>query len=202
MRGFPKSAHWEVLNHIPTPVREPFNPRGLRAPTVPAAEAGTVPLKYNYAETFQRSAFTGKANLPVQKKGGGVRKTATGQIMMSVIDREKGCPNPDFLTKHGLDTSSSPVDWLEPFLPTLLWGQWTSYSNRKALLANAGNPGFSYPDFTGFTVAQLKQFVGLYILHGIAPGLGCLQCLRHKTGQLPFDVHRIDCVGGEETEGF
>ena len=170
----------------------------VRQLSVPEAEAETIPVKYNFAETFQRFEFTGQATLPVQKKGGGVRKTATGQIWTSTIAREKGCPNPDFLTKHGLDTSSSPVDWLEP----LLWGQWTSYSNRKALLANAGNPGFSYPDFTGFTVAQLKQFVGLYILHGIAPGLGCLQCLRHKTGQLPFDVHRIDCVGGEETEGL
>ena len=34
------------------------------------------------------------------------------------------------------------------------------------------------------------------------PRLGCLQCLRHKTGQLSFNVHGIDCVGGEETEGL
>ena len=106
MRGFPKSAHWEILNCESTPVPEPINPRGLRAPTVPEAEAGTIPVKYNFAEAFQRFEFTGKATLPVQKKGGGVRKTATGQIWTSTIAREKGCPNPDFLTKHGLDTSS------------------------------------------------------------------------------------------------
>ena len=80
MRGFPNSAHWEILKHESTPVPEPKNPRGLRAPTVPEAEAGTVPVKYNFAETFQRFAFTGKATLPVLKKDGGLRKTATGQI--------------------------------------------------------------------------------------------------------------------------
>ena len=39
LRGFPKSAHWEILQHEATPVPEPKNPSGLRAPTVPEAEA-------------------------------------------------------------------------------------------------------------------------------------------------------------------
>ena len=60
LRGFPNSAHWEILRHESTPVPEPKNPRGLRAPTVPEAEAGTVPLKYNFAELSSDLLLLGK----------------------------------------------------------------------------------------------------------------------------------------------
>jgi hypothetical protein len=34
---------------------------------------------------------------------------------------------------------------------------------------NAGQPGFLYPDFTPFTVAEIEMFLGLFIFNGLSP---------------------------------
>ena len=123
-----------------------------------------------FHRNFPSILFTGQATLPILKKGGGgVRKNPSGQVATSAAVREKGYPNPNFLTQHWLDTSSSAFDWLEPFPPLSLWAESMTHTNYKAALAHAREPGFNNPDFKHCAVAQVKQFVGLYILHGIAP---------------------------------
>ena len=49
---------------------------------------------------------------------------------------------------------------------------WTSYTNTKAIMENAGEIGNSnglYPDFVPFTCKELRQHIGVRILHGICP---------------------------------
>ena len=51
---------------------------------------------------------------------------------------EHGKPNTEFLSEHGLDSTSMPHEWFEAFLPRSLTSQWTSFTNHKALLSISG----------------------------------------------------------------
>jgi len=46
---------------------------------------------------------------------------------------------------------------------------WTTYSNTKAMLCNAGMQGGIYPEFTPFSPQEIKRFIGLYVLQGLTP---------------------------------
>jgi hypothetical protein len=50
----------------------------------------------------------------------------------------------------------------------------TTFANIKAQLANAGNTGNCYPEFTSFTVKEVRQFLGLQMWQGLAPSL-CME---------------------------
>ena len=82
---------------------------------------------------------------------------------------EDGSPNFDFLFKNNLNSDSLPHNWFEAFLPPRITGQWTNFTNMKALLDNAGNEGEIYPDFTPFLPAELRQYIALYMIHGLNP---------------------------------
>ena len=43
----------------------------------------------------------------------------------------------------------------------------TKWTNVKAIMHNAGEGGTEYPSFKAFTVDEIMQHLGLYILHGI-----------------------------------
>ncbi len=46
---------------------------------------------------------------------------------------------------------------------------WCTYSNKKALLCNAGQKGDVYPEYTNFSPSEIKSFLGLYLLNGLNP---------------------------------
>jgi len=46
---------------------------------------------------------------------------------------------------------------------------WTTFTNKKAMLANAGPGGIIYQDFKPLTPQEVKQFLALYILQGLSP---------------------------------
>ena len=62
-----------------------------------------------------------------------------------------------------------PQEWFEAFLLRWLTIQWTSFSNHKALLSNAGQKCEVYPDYTPFTNDELRKHIGMYMVHGLAP---------------------------------
>jgi len=47
--------------------------------------------------------------------------------------------------------------------------EWTTNTNTRAILLNAGVLGRVYPEFKPFTPMEIKQFIGLYILQGLSP---------------------------------
>ena len=79
---------------------------------------------------------------------------------------EHGQPNPEFLSEHGLDSTSMPHEWFEAFVLRSLTSQWTSLTNHKALLSNAGKEVEVYPDYVPFTNDELRKRIGLYMVHG------------------------------------
>jgi len=172
LSGFPHTAYWEVLEPDTVPVEEPENSFAARAPTIPADECDVVrvPEKYNYSQQFDRPPFTGVVTQPILNVSNGKpRLLSSGRMVFRDANRDKGAPNPKFIKQHGLNTSSHPIDWFEAYMPDDLWAEWTTNTNRKAYLSNAGNPGQPYPDFKPFSILELRQFVGLYMIHGLAP---------------------------------
>jgi hypothetical protein len=180
MAGFAPGAYWEQLKPKDVPVEEPLNTiRNARAPTVPENEAGSVPVKHDFAETFDRPIFSGKKQ--VQKTHRNNRKMfdGDGNPLMESVQRQLIMPRQDFLQKHKLTAYSDAVEfanaffltWKEnPYHPNLLsMHTLTAYTNMKASLANAGPGGNCYPDWVDFTVDELRQHIGLYVWNGLNP---------------------------------
>ena len=82
---------------------------------------------------------------------------------------DHGAPRPEFLFEHGLNANSLPHEWFKSFSSRSLTGMWTSYTNDKALLSNAGQEGKIYPDWVPFTNDELRYHVGVYMVHGLSP---------------------------------
>jgi hypothetical protein len=66
---------------------------------------------------------------------------------------------------------------------------WTTCNNTKALLLNAGQQGYLYPDWTPFSVSEVKKFIGIYIFQGLSlsPQL-----------RIKFKPQSIDLINGND----
>jgi hypothetical protein len=107
--------------------------------------------------SLKKPEFTGKLQVPVVHKNGQLKMTP----------------------KHKLSSQSHPAEILDIFVPfhnnkynKTNKGEfpyieaWTKYTNAKAILANAGQPGMSYPKFKPYSMSEICQHVGAYILNG------------------------------------
>jgi len=84
----------------------------------------------------------------------------------------------DWLKAKKLTSESKPVDWINALLSlknsqgdsslTVTIEQWTTYSNLKAILMNAGST-FYTGTFKPFTPQEIQHFLGLYLLSGLSP---------------------------------
>ena len=99
----------------------------------------------------------------------------------------KGGPIPEFLCENNLKHTSLPHEWFEPFLPRTLTSLWTSYTNTKALLENAGSEGELYPYCISFTPGKLRRHLGVYIVHIMSPSLEVI---------MKFQTHSEDDING------
>lgn len=81
------------------------------------------------------------------------------------------------MRKHHLTKHSDPVEFMDAFFPiqnpydanAFSFAQITTYTNLKASVANAGKGGTCYQDFKPFTVKEIRQHLGLYVLNGLNP---------------------------------
>jgi hypothetical protein len=177
MTAFKVGAWWRELHPMEEQVDEPANEQfpAARAPTIPEADR-EVPLKpkYNYAEKWDRPPFKGSAH---------------GQ------ERVKGRANDAFLKVHNLDKDSSPVEFAEAFLPMFkntkpwipnpkedpeiecknLHGRFFSMeecarvTNIRAERAFVGEATYRDQFHDRFSVKEIRQFLGLYVLNGLSP---------------------------------
>ena len=117
--------------------------------------------------------------------------------MVDIVEREQGGPNKSFLKKHGLDEHSHPADWFNALMPLTLKdnldhlsdvdvkgdgktkfsiSNWTSYTNQKAFMANAGKEGHIFArKYLPFNNEDITQMIGVYILDGLAPSHRLIQ---------------------------
>ena len=83
------------------------------------------------------------------------------------------------MRKKKLTKDSSPEDWIgelpqdkkKPTDPrsVVTIADWTTYSNTKAMLCNAGMQGGNYPEFTPFSSQEINRFIVPNALQGLTP---------------------------------
>jgi hypothetical protein len=177
---FAPGSYWMSLAAEPMVVQEPENTiRLARAPTIPEEHAAQVPKKYNFGEKFDRHVFLGTSKVEKRHSNGRIVRDSNGKIIYENKSRLKGHPKAKFLVDHGLSANSLPIDFFEAFFP-LFPNQYgakthpsvslfTTWSNRKAILTNAGPGGEWYREWRPFTMKDVRQFLGLKIFHGLSP---------------------------------
>jgi Transposase IS4 len=177
MSGFAPGSHWVPLVPQELAAVEPNNAlRNARAPTVPREEASTVPVKHNFADCFDRPLFQGRQYVPRYDASG--NKVTDALEPQDLIVRKNLVARRKFQIRHHLSRHSDPVEFMDAFFPVtpnpynpkfISQHQLTVFTNLKAQLANAGRGGTCYPDWSPFTVKDVRQFLGLYIWNGINP---------------------------------
>ena len=176
--AFAEGAYWKVLTPKDELVEEPLNAtfRNPRAPTIEERDAQLVPMKHDFDIKIDRPPFLGTVDKVVMTKGrrGSVLKKETKNV-----ERRKGCVDPKFVEKYGLDKNTTPSAYMDLIFPykknvidgkeMLSFEQLMRWTNMKAHLSGAGKGGVQYRDFKDFTIEELRQHVGIYILHGLSP---------------------------------
>ena len=135
--------------------------------------------KFNFSEMFNHPPFVAMSPVIKLIRKKIVKDRRTGEPKYRDEIREQGWANLNWLNEHKLTNQSSPSDWFSALLPdkhrptdprsTVTIADWTTYTNTRALLSNAGQQGHLYPEFQPFSPADIKQFVTLYILQGLSP---------------------------------
>jgi len=169
---------WRLLEPEPTPVAEPNRIRGLVAPTTHSSGGTSEAKKFNYSETFDRDPFIATSKEWVRNSNGRAKvDQRTGEILTEEVVHEKGRPKWNFLVQNTLTEDSHPAEWFFSLVPekkkshhppnVATMEQWTMYTNLKAMLAEAGTA--IYKGFEPFKTEDTKKFIGLLMLHGLAP---------------------------------
>jgi Transposase IS4/SAP domain len=196
--GFAPGAKWVNLKPNQTAVEEPNNSSSnLVGPTVPTGAKEKD--KFDYSESFDRPPFTAMSRVVETLSNGKVAKDRKGDIKWKQEVRATGRANIDWVESRGLTEFSAPNKWFGALLPEkkkrtdprsmVSIAEWTTYSNTKALLLNAGQPGYLYPDWKPFTVTEIKKFIGLYILQGLSPS---------PQVKMKFKPQSIDAINGSD----
>ena len=84
------------------------------------------------------------------------------------------------MRKQNLSPGSRPDEFSEFFMPFPIHNTdgkkemvsfvlLTKWTNVKANLTNAGPGGVYYHNFHSFSVQDIRQHIGLYVFHGLAP---------------------------------
>jgi hypothetical protein len=130
---------------------------------------------------------------------GRAAKDRKGNIKWTQEVQKKGRANIDWVESKGLTEFSPPSSWFEALLPEkrkasdprsmVSVADWTTYSNTKALLLNAGQPGYLYPDWKPFSVSEVKKFIGLYIFQGLSPS---------PQLKMKFKLQSVDPINGSD----
>jgi hypothetical protein len=171
--GFPSTAKWRQLIQNPTTVTEPTRPSNMRGPTVSDGEDEF--KKFDFPDLFDCPPFTEMSEIYETDRNGKVLKDRQGKIRTTSEVRYNGRAKSEWLKKHKLTNASKPSSWFEALLPlkrntgdpvTLVTiNEWTTYANKKAMLANAGVAGGVYKD----SPKEVQQYLALYIFQGLSP---------------------------------
>ena len=173
---FSPGAYWEELVCDGEYVEEETL-EGFRAPTVPDGEKPTV-RKRQFKQLFDRMVFTGKAEVPERYANGRLKKNKDGKIHYITKPHNETTVRMAFVRKHKLKIHSHPAEWFAAFIPIKQTDNpqiqpfsieaCNAWTNMKAMQQNAGLGG-KYSDFKPFSLNELMQHIGLYLLQALSP---------------------------------
>ena len=123
---FSQGTYWKFLKPEYKVIEDPTDGTNFHAPTVDNNGVQMV-KKRNYAEVFDGEPLVG--TVEVQSPDRFKQRRYDSSTKKLITDTkpigEYGQPNPEFLSEHGLYSTSMPHEWLEAFLPRSLVSQWT-----------------------------------------------------------------------------
>jgi hypothetical protein len=168
-----------------------------------------------------RYAFVEKSPMAPPKKRARKSRKCTPtrkQVVTKIEPRFLGGPNVEFLRRYGLDEMSHSMDWFLAFMPMtpnmnredpaaanvkgdrttkFAVSNWTGYSNAKAMLCNAGEPGHIFAGkFKMFKNKDIMQMLCIYIVDGLAPSPQLVQKMQSQERQPTHGNNRIAAVLG------
>ena len=114
--------------------------------------------KFDFDEEFDRPPFTVTSQEYEVDNKGNIQRDRKGNPKWAKPVIEQRQANPACLEK--INENPNHI---------VLIADWTTFTNCKAWLANAGR--LIYQDFKEFSVKEVKQFLALYILQGLSPSL-------------------------------
>ena len=136
---FGNGVFWKTLSPLEEPIKYPTVGTQFHQPT---RDDAPVVKKRNYSQIFDRTPFIGVSKVDkIDRFKKRKIDRATGKFIQETVKIENGGPTSEFLCENNLDHTSLPHEWLEAFLPSRMTSSWTSYTNTKALMQNAGVEG-------------------------------------------------------------
>ena len=127
---------WKTLAPLGEPIKDPTVGTQFHQPT---SDDVPVVKKRNYSQIFDRSSFVGVAKVDNIDRFEKIKiDQATGKFIQDTVKIENGGATSEFLCENNLDHTSLPHECFEAFLPSRMTSSWTSYTNTKALMQNAG----------------------------------------------------------------
>ena len=113
--------------------------------------------KTNYILNFDRPPFISLCKQPKLNIYQKTIKHRKGDYIYEDLTHTESLPILEFLESHGINTTSYPADWYNVLMPRSTRRQdnngltsvadFTSFTNKKAYLYNAGSGGTQYPYF-------------------------------------------------------
>ena len=110
-----------------------------------------------YTLNFDRPPFISSCKQPKLNRYQKPMKERKGDYIYKDRTHTESLLNLEFLESHGINTTSHPDDWYNVLMPCSTRRQdkngvtsiadFTSFTNKKAYLYNAGSGGTQYPNF-------------------------------------------------------
>ena len=128
--------------------------------------------KQNYKEEFYPPPFVHYVKRPKFTLGNQLSRYGNGRILYEGVLSNSSEPNIDFLHSKGISINSHPSNWFN-FLMSINFkrkshsdevtiGYFTSWTNKKLILMNAGPCGSIYPNYKKFAVDEVMKHIGIY----------------------------------------
>ena len=128
---------------------------------------------------FDRPPFISSSKHPQFNTRGNLKYDDNGNVLYEDKSHNESVPNIDFLIEHGISPSSHPAYWFDMFMPrmkrrqtglnTTSIAEFTSSTNKKAILSNAGQKGEQYAHFQPFSVDEAMKHLDVYMINGVSP---------------------------------
>ena len=172
--------------------------------------------KMRYKGLHESPTNPGRPRKKRARKGRKLSPTRMQVVNEPAEPRVRGGPIADFLKRYGLDETSHPMDWFSALMPmtpamnqedpaeanvkgdkttVFAVSNWTAYSNTKAIMCNAGEPGSIYAGkFKPFKNEDISAMLGMYIIDGLTPSPQLTWKMQDQERQPTHGNDRIEAV--------
>ena len=212
MNGLDVTAHWELLSPNDEPIPEPINADDrLRPPTEEGRDVINPKYGYDetfervaFTGTTKNMSYMYTRLKHRKRTGRKLSPTRNSRAPpLKAEERLRGGPNDKFLEKYNLTEHSHPMDFFNAFVPMIpddnledpatanvkgdettkfSISNWTKYSNMKAQMDNAGEPGHRFAGkFEHFTTQSICRMMGVYVIDGLAPSPQLMQKMQPQS---------------------